>query len=496
VPTYNTINAYDADTRIPEFKGLMQYGDGINGDPRYATSGYNLDTTAGVLQPMAACALMTASMSAPIETLAVLHRRWYVEGATSDVLIAASGGHLYWMLPTGTAWTQFSGGPYLSNVWSWTAYEYQKTDYASPVDVLYMTNTSDGMVRVECNDFTQSVTAVSTPYKFGIIARNSDERLWGTGILTDPDMVVYSQPFLPENWTTDAVVDADDSGDIQQPSWDGDRFIALAKLGSQLIAFRKNSVWRVLGLDPGEYTWKQQYGGGTEFPNTIAVYGDYVLMLGRDGVRMYDGLEVKGFQQEYCADIFEHMNLATLSSACGCVWKDKYYVAFPYGVGQATNNYVLIYSIKDKTWLLRTDLTVAAFLPTDDTLYYTSDATPGRIYTFVEDAWTSKVATTPCNWTGPWTDFNYKNLYKGGWDVYLTVESCAAGTLDVSIETENRKRTKQVILTPTINEVQAKQHCIKFGGRGRRFRLSIDSTGTVAWRIVGGIQITTEIDAD
>jgi hypothetical protein len=368
---------------------------------------------------------------------------------------------------------------------------------ADPVDVLYMTNTTDGLIRIRCDDTEQSATAISTPKKFGVIARHSDERIWGTGIATDPDMVMYSQPYLPENWTEDAVVAADDAGDIQQPSWDGDKFTALVKLGQQLIAFRKNSVWRILGMDPGEYVWKQQYGGGTEFPNTIAVDGDRVLMLGRDGVRMYDGLEVKNFYQDYCTDIFKAMSQTVLEQACGCMWKDSYYVAFPKASTSATNDCVLIFNTIDNTWLLRTDVAVAAFLPTDDYLYFTSDATPGRIYRWGADAWTSQIATTPTNWTGPWMDFNYKNVRKTGWEVYLTIEGISEGSISVSIETENEAKTKTVRYAMSSDTVHAQVKRVCFHGKsGRRFRFIIASTGATVWRIVGGIQINTEIDPD
>ena len=42
----------------------------------------------------------------------------------------------------------------------------------------------------------------------------------------------------------------------------------------------------------------------------------------------------------------------------------------------------------------------------------------------------------------------------------------------------------------------AKQKRMFFGGRGRRFRLSIESTGQAMWRIIGGIEIIAEIDGD
>ena len=122
---YNNINSYNATSIIPDFKGLMQYGDGINGNPCYAVEEKNLETKGGVLQPAAACTLLTPQLTGPIETLARLYRRWYSGNDSKEILVAASGGKLYYMLPTASAWTQlrFPSGvsAYTSNRWSWVS---------------------------------------------------------------------------------------------------------------------------------------------------------------------------------------------------------------------------------------------------------------------------------------------------------------------------------------------------------------------------------------
>lgn len=90
---YTTLNAYDATTRIPEFKGLMQYGDGFSQDPRYASECENMMTDGGMLQPSASPLLLNAQLEQPIKTLAILHRIWYTGSSEKDIFIAASGGN-------------------------------------------------------------------------------------------------------------------------------------------------------------------------------------------------------------------------------------------------------------------------------------------------------------------------------------------------------------------------------------------------------------------
>lgn len=292
---FTSMGAYEATTRIPAFLGLMQYGDGINSDPRFAVDVENMDTTGGMLQPGAASVPLSAELPHKIETLAVLHRRWY-RGADAhrDVLIAASGGQLYYMPPDGAEWTVLPNpmSAYQNNVWSWVSYEINPEGAQSPVDVLVMSNALDGMLYVRCDDTEQTVSLVSTPKKFGVIAR-SNERIWGGAIPDDPDMVMYSAPYDFTDWTVNDEFPEDGAGDIQQPTWDGDGFTALKQLGPQLVAFRRNTVWRIMGTNPGEFVWQQQYGGGTAYENTIVVDGERVLMLGEHGLMQYDGLAVR-----------------------------------------------------------------------------------------------------------------------------------------------------------------------------------------------------------
>jgi hypothetical protein len=493
---YVTLNAYDADLRIPEFTGIMQYGDGINADPRTASVTYNMDTRGGVLRPASDQTLLTPSVAAPIETLASLYRRWLSGSGEKTVLIAASGGQLYYMVVGGSSWTQMAlpagwvGTGYASNVWSYVAYEINPEGAEAPVDVLLLSNAQDGMIYVRGDNLT--VATVTTPKKFGVIARYA-ERIWGGGITDDPDTLVYSAPFNPLDWAANTEIPEDGAGDVMQPSWDGDSFHALMPLGSQLIAFKKNRIWRIMNTDPSEYVFKEQYGGGTAFFNTIAVDRERILMLGENGVMQYDGLSAAPYYQETCKDIWNSLNLAALGQACACIWRDCYFLAIPTGVS-AYNNAVVIYNIRENTWLYRNNVAVESFLPTDDKLYFTSRATPGRIYEWGDDSWESGVAVS-ASWTGQWNDLNQKAMLKGGFDVYLAVEAKDAVTVSVSIETEKKTKTKAVIF-PDTSATKAIQKRLHFGGAGRRFRLLISSDATDAWRIVGGIQVRMEIDPD
>lgn len=485
------MSAYETSLNISEFKGLMQYGDGINVDMRYATHTKNMETVGGVLQPAAACELLAPTLTSPIETLARLHRRWHA-GDDKDVLIAGSGGKLYYMLPGESDWSLLnmpSGvDSYESNVWSWVTYEINPEGSTASVDVLLLSNAYDGMVMVRGDNM--SVTKVPTPKKFGTIERYA-ERIWGGAIIDDPDMLVYSAPYDPMNWEANTEIPEDGAGDLNQPSWDGDSFTTLKTFGSQLIAFKKTRVWRILGTDPGEYTFKEQYGGGAAYPGTVSVDNERILMLAEKGVQIYDGLSASPFMQEYCTEVWRRMNRAKLDEARAVLWHDKYYIAIPLD-GSAINNAVVIYDTHDGTWLLRDDVFVENWLGTENELYFTSATTPGRVWKWHENSWELGEATSAAViWETPWTDMGAKNVNKGGYDLYFLCEAQDDVTLKFTIQTEKKNKVK----TWAVRAGNQRQKRLHFGGNGRRFKLKIEANNGV-WRIVSGVFLIVETDPD
>jgi len=497
---YTSLGAYSGTVMIPEFKGLNQYGDGIGTDPRFAVEAKNALTTEGILRPVAATKQLPATLTRPIETLAILHRRWYADDDQKDILIGACYGQLYWTIPSALEWrilplpTGWHQEYYDSDNWSCVTYEYNPDDGSAdsaPIDVLLMSNVKDGMIMVMGNDLTTRI--VPTPKKFGVIARHA-ERIWGTAVENEPDMLVYSAPYDPFDWEQNSEYPEDGAGDIMQPSWDGDSFAALKSFGSQLIALKKTRVWRVIGTNPGEYYFKEQYGGGTAYPDTVAVDGTRMLMLGQDGLMQYNGETVAPYYQDYARGVFERMNRAALDQAAGCIYRDVYYCALPLD-GSLTNNAVLMFNTLERTWLLREDAQVKAFLPTEHGLFYTSTKKPGRLFLWREDSWEEGNAQ-PMRWVSGWQDFGYKNVSKGSFTLYLTVECHEPVEIRLGIETEKKTKMKTLTFNPPAEGQKAKQRRVVFGGNGRRFRVLIESNGVAPWRMIGGMQIEAETDTD
>ena len=507
---YYKLNAYDADVFIPEFAGLRQ-DDEIMADSRYALEAENVETVRGVLQPVSDPQALDYSFDAKIETLARFYRRWYTGQGSKDWLVIAAGGNLYYKqsldegtftvlpFPSGTSrWT--------SNTWSYVTYEINPAGAPSPVDVLLMSNASDGMIIIKppYSATTEhpywTVEKVDTlGKKFGVIERYA-ERIWGGAIPDDPDMLMYSRPYDPTDWTAagEGEEPEDGAGDILQPSWDGDSFTALRTFGSQLIAFKKTRVWRILGTDPGEYTFKEQYGGGAPYPGTIVVDTERIFMAEKDGLSLYDGLSVSPFLRNFIEVLWKRVNRSAMDQMCAALYKNRYYLAVPID-GATANNALIVYNMEEGTFLLHTDIHIESLMATEDALYATSSVTPGKIYTIGYDSWAARKATgKPTKWATGWMDFGRKAVAKGGYEIYFSPEvRNYPVTFRFSIQTEKKTKTKDIVIYPTIDK--AKQKRIRFGGTSRRFRLIIETRNvlpTTTWRLTGGIQMIVEIDPD
>ena len=559
---YFSLHAYDADVWLREFRGLNQADIEMNPDIRFAAEAENVETLHGVLQPQAATEVFPGPLgddSPRVETLAKFHRRWYSGSGSHNWYVCCAGGKFYNRQEGVDSWAEIGMPDGVSafdcSLWSWVTYEYNPEISEAPIDVLIMSNAQDGMIRIippdkpttwgeiktqESNtwgdlkdDYIWNVTDEDDPdingvmspkwtieiidtrsdpedenepqKKFGVIER-FQERICGTAMTDEPDKLVYSRPYLADDWTGPGEDEPpeDGAGDIDQPSWDGDKFYALKRFGDQLLAFKKNRIWRVMGVSPGEFDFHEQYGRGTEFFNTIAVEGERCYMATENGMEIYDGMNTTVYGKDQIEQIWKTVNKGALDQMCAALFDRKYYLSFPTG-DSTVNNAMLVYDLNEGSILFYPDMNIEAFLPTDDELYATSSTLPGKILKLSYDSWTKGAASgAATKWVTPWMDFGYKQIQKGGFDFYFLPEvQDTAVTFTISVQTEKKKKTKTYTCQPLTEEQKAvpKQHRMKrmhFGGTGRKFRFMIETAAdvTAPWRIIGGIQLIVETDPD
>ena len=528
--SYFSLHAYDANVWLRAFKGIAQ-DESMNPDIRYAAEAENVETPAGVLQPHAAYELLSSTFQTRIETLSKFHRRWYSGNGSKDWMVCATGGKLYHLQEgENVDWQQIRQpdgiSSFQSNVWSWVTYETNVEGVDHPVDVILMSNAKDGMIMVVppdrpsiWDDWTEltwntanagtwsdvqsptwTIRTIDTQgNKFGVIERFA-ERIWGGAIDGDPDKLVYSAPYDPTDWEANEEIPEDGAGDVMQPSWDGDSFTGLKAFGDQLIAFKEHRVWRIMGTNPGEYQFTEQFGGGAPFINTVAVDGERIYMVDLNGVSVYDGMNVSPAYQRMFDGIWRTVNRDAMDQMCAVMHEKRYYLALPVN-GSTVNNALLVFDQTDNTILYYTDFKIESFMILNGNLYATSSDLPGKTLILKYDSWVSgRASGAATKWVSPWMDFGTKQLTKGGFELYFMPEvQEEAVTLSISIQTEKKTKTKNYTVQPLDSSTRKFRHKkLHFSGAGRRFRIIIETADgvTAPWRLLGGLQLVVETDPD
>lgn len=549
-----SLHAYDADVWIPEFKGIDQSDVNLNPDLRYAAEALNVETPNGVLQPMAyhdeaeRGSVFPEDATGDIETLVLFTRRWYAGAGSNQWYICARGGKFYEkQAGTSQPWGEitlpgaFPDG-FANNKWSWVTYEInpEPAPGEDPVtlDVLLISNADDGMIMIippdrptTWGDIKEQNWSYYTGFnwedlisqnwtmqtvdcrgkKFGSIERFND-RVFGTAINDEPDKVYYSAVYKATDWReytpnpnpldpyqTEGQPE-EGSGDNSLPTWDGDRFYGLKRFGDQLLIFKQNHIWTILNTNPGEYIFKEQFGEGTKYMRTAVVHEERVLMMTDKGIAVYDGMNTTMIVKDQIKGIWKYADTAKFDGMCAEVIDDKYYVSFPNKTTHT--NETLVYDLKTGT-ILYYDVGATCFVKTLDRLIYAEhDSQILRVIN--NDSWNIGKAYmgNKKKWVSPWIDFGYKRIQKGGFDLYFIPEvKDNEVTLDISIQTEKKTKTKSYTIQPLTDEQRAAQRehrgkRLHFGGTGRKFRIVIETLSSYPWRLIGGIQLVVETDPD
>lgn len=471
----------ETQTGMARFSGVNQSTDGFNMAMQYADEAYNADVTGGSLSPVRTGLALEQTLETPIETLAILRRRYHVKEDERDLLVAISAGSVYTkLLDHDDPWImQFTG--LQESRCDWLTYEINVTGSDSPTDVLLFTNAIDGM-HVLYGD-SLKVRHVDTPEKFGVIAR-FNERIWGSGIKDQPDKLMYSAPYDPLDWAARKEIPEDGAGDILLPTWDGDSFVGLKPFGSYLLAFKRNAIWKIYGTHPGEFAIAEQYGGGTIAEKSVAISTAYCLMMGWSGILLYDGGATEPFQQMAIRRFMQRVNFTFISKACGAMVGKKYLLALPID-GSDINNAIIQYDFDEKTWSIFTGIFVESFLVFDARAFYTSSTAPGTLLELF------KGDPLPLTWVSAFQDFGRKDVTKSNFGVYLIAEGEKAYVpLTLRIKTEKKTKEKLVTLA------SGKAKRININNQGRYFRLEIESNAKYWWRLNAGVQLLCELDQD
>lgn len=493
MPVYD--RGYSGSFMIPTPKGVYQAAGDTNINPDYAYKAENMRTERGLLATAYGTSRAFPALGYPIETLTHFYRRNRPEDP--EVFVAAANGAIYTYTMGTEAWIERSSG-YASDSWSYVTYESHEGEETA--DVLIMSNAYDGMIAINGNDLTveRKMLMLGDDYaevKFGVLGRHA-ERIWGSGILDMPDAIFYSKPYDPFDWTGDDDNPELGGGLIQQPTWDGDEFIALRPFGGYLLAIKRNAVFEIRGTDPSSFTITEAYGtDGPVQDKTVCVDRLRVFFLAQGGLGMYDGSALSLLAKDALYETMKMRMEGKQAAASACVCDHVYYLALCVkereGDVLSENNIVIEFDSERGTFMIRKGLRVKDFYAIDNKVYYTQADDPYEVLLYNDPNARGYLGLPmECVWETPWFDLE-KNRIKSDFTLRFTADADADDVpVDVSIITDRREKQKTILLQKDRNDYR-----VRIQNKGMRVKLRISSNQQSAgWRIYGGVQVEYSTD--
>lgn len=486
---------YAGSFNIPAPKGIYQAAGDTNLSTDYAYRAHNIRTERGLLASSHGVSRAFPSLGAPIETLTRFYRRTRPDDP--EVFVAAAAGGIYTYTLGTEGWVKRKDG-FLSDKWSSVTYE--AVENGETVDILILSNDKDGMIAVYGSDLRvekKSLTIGSdyADVKFAALGRYA-ERIFGTGAPGYPDSVFYSRPYDPFNWTDVPETPELGGGVINQPTWDGDSFIALEGFGGYLLAIKRQTVFEIRGTDPSTFTVSQAFG--TDGPmelRTIATDMQRMYFLAQSGIGVYDSATLRLLARDALHETMRMRMDGGERLATACVCDHVYYLALPVrkieGDTVTENNCVIEFDTERGTFMLRSGIRVKDFYALGGKVYFTQADAPYEVLRY-NDENAQGILGEPMEslWQTPWLDLG-KTLKKRDFVLRFTAEADENDVpLELTIVTDRREKTRTVLL-----QKRRMDYRVKIQTSGVRVQLRLRSAARAAgWRIFGGVQVDYTMD--
>jgi hypothetical protein len=314
------------------------------------------------------------------------------------------------------------------------------------------------------------------------------ERVWIAGVTASPNTVYYSNAYDPEDWST-----AGETGEINIETFDGDSITGVVTWLDDVFIFKNNTIWKVVGDTPGEYSVEQVYASsGLVFPNSICSDGNLCFFASYDGIYQYTGITAEPILTDAIKDAWSDIKSGGFV-VCKII-DNKLYVI------NRSNGKSIVYDVLKKTvelWLLALleDSSLTHVLNIGESLYYSVDNSVHEIYDKLKDGGTD----IDMYWYTGITDFSYPNavkfmtgLYFTGWGT--TSAGVAGGQVKVTVyyyEDGTEYSESETITLQTERNLEYLQPMIQ----GRIFRIKFENVDGSAINL-SGIEPVLEVSED
>lgn len=283
-----------------------------------------------------------------------------------------------------------------------------------------------------------------------------------------------------EDWSSAAASENVGGGHVEVGT-DSDPITGLFALSNQLLIFKRDTLYRLLGDRPSNYRIYPVGAAMTQPVSSACVrYGDVLYFLTEKGLYYFDGqTAARAFDADKVRGILE---TADLSDCMAAACRDKLYFAFREN-GASVNNAMLVYDLNRRTYMLRNGFTVRALCADGGTLFLMDG--DGYLCRFGEgDSYAGR--EIEARWDTQMTDLGGKLSVKQLKELYLRG---SGGVIAISAETGSGTVFYERLMPDAKTDVLE----ALLSGDGRAFRLSIGNVNGSRFTIDGGLELLFDV---
>lgn len=199
-------------------------------------------------------------------------------------------------------------------------------------------------------DGTTLTTAPGSPpvCPYALVHKNF---MFLAGSQSNRSRLYFSNLGDPETWSALDYIDVGRG--------DGDAITGLGTILDMLVIMKQGSVWLLQGDSSANFVLKRvEAAAGCVSRGSIAIVNQNVAMLGRDGVRFFDGLRSL-LASEKIQMTVDDLNQRQITKAAGVYYDHKYLLAVPEDENSTANDLVLVFDTLLSAWTLYRGLPVA-----------------------------------------------------------------------------------------------------------------------------------------
>jgi hypothetical protein len=466
--------------RIPVFYGIAQNITENRQNDGESPDACNMDTQSGRLS-VAKGYVRESGTAFPATEEA---RRLYVwRRAESRLLLVATAGKLFVLDEAAGEWKQLYD---FATQASAAQYDFLPVKIAS-TEYLLIANGTARMAKWD--GVSETAEAFGSAEGLSDTAVNFVEfyysRLFAAGDAQNPSRLYYSQApgdtRTIENWTA-ATESENVSGGFVDVGTGSDPITGLFALSNQLLIFKRDSLYRLLGDRPGNFRIQPVNGTMQQPVHTACVrVGDVLYFLTQGGMYYFDGQTV---QRKTDADKVQLLlQGATLSDCVAAVRGDRLYFALREGTSETKNNAILIYDLARGTYMIRRGFQARGLYAAGGTLNLLDGN--GFVCRF-EEGETYDGARIDAYWKTPMTDLDSKAVNKRLEELYLRGNG---GILSVEAVTESGTVYNERLMPGGSDRILE----LGLNGDGRAFQLVFRNVNGSDFTIDGGIELILDM---